>query len=450
MNDNKKQIEENLKYIEEDIELIEYESEAPIEANNTNGASNYEINENIEILEEPITEQTNIKLDAHTQIQENQQVELLEISATEKINSSNNKNNNNKGNKYYIDYKLRLSAYIGIFIVLVILIVVLLQNTLNLTSSTKVNYNENSNLDYKVFLKPNEFYEEEYLGKDKVYVASLIEKVEIDFIYNFNIEKKSDIEFDYDVIGKLTINDSSSGKNYFEKEYVLLDKKTATIKDSTNYNLFEKIEIDYAYYNNLASNFKQQYGVETTSDLTVYLRVNKQNDINNIANSLDASAMFVKIPLSQKSIDIELNYKDINNSSYIIKTNESITDNIIFGIAAAITSIIAIVVAIRLSYLLGMLRTKKSNYDKYIDRILNKYDRLIVENKTGPDLIKNNVIKISDFEELIDVRDNIKLPIMYYVITKHVKCYFYIKHDRDLYLLTIKAVDLEENNIEKQ
>jgi len=38
---------------------------------------------------------------------------------------------------------------------------------------------------------------------------------------------------------------------------------------------------------------------------------------------------------------------------------------------------------------------------------------------------------------------------MYYVITKHTKCYFYIKHDKDLYLLTIKAVDLEEDNKEQ-
>ena len=77
-------------------------------------------------------------------------------------------------------------------------------------------------------------------------------------------------------------------------------------------------------------------------------------------------------------------------------------------------------------------------------RILNEYDRLIVENGTGPDTRDCQVIKISKFEELLDVRDNLKLPIMYYVVTKHTKCQFYIKHDDELYLLTIKAVDLEQ------
>jgi len=400
MNDNKKKIETN----QEKIEHIEDETKKPTENNK----------KTVEFLAEKPS-----------------------------------KNNNHKDNTPYIDYNVRLTARLGMFVTLLLLIIILLQNTFDLTSTTMINYNENSNLDYKVYLKPNEFYDEEYLGKDKVYVASLIDKVAIDFIYNFNIEKKSDITFNYDVIGKVTIDDSSSGKNFFEKEYILLNNKTSAIKNSTNFNLLEKVEIDYDYYNKLASNFKQKYGVETNSNLTVYLRINKQSDINNTTNASANSEMYVQIPLSQKSIDIEMNYKDINNSSYIIETNESITDNIIFGIASFIVLIILIIVSVRLVRLLGMLRTKKSVYDKYIEKILNENDRLIVENMTGPDLINNNVIRISQFEELLDVRDNIKLPIMYYVITKHTKCYFYIKHDKDLYLLTIKAVDLEEDNKEQ-
>ena len=37
-------------------------------------------------------------------------------------------------------------------------------------------------------------------------------------------------------------------------------------------------KIDYSYYNSLANSFKQQYGVDTSSNLTVYLKVNKKTD----------------------------------------------------------------------------------------------------------------------------------------------------------------------------
>ena len=396
------------------------------------------------ITTEPIIEQVDVQNENNITIQAESSILPSKNSTIDnQVSTTNIKTT--KGN-YYIGYKLRLVVFIGMFLILLIMLLISLQNTFNLSSSTKINYEENSSLDYKVYLKTNEFYDEEYLGKDKVYVASLIDKIMIDFQYNFNIEKESDIDFDYDIVAKLTINDNVSNKSYFEKDYILESTKKESIKESTSYNMTEQIKIDYSYYNNLANKFKQQYGIDAISNLTIYLQVNKQNDEDSLLNSPENSTMYLKIPLTQKAIDIELNYKDINNSSYILKTNESITDNVVFGVISIIIGIITIIVGVKLFKLLSMLTTNKSYYDKYIEKVLNEYDRFIVETKTGPNLKESNVIKISNFEELLDLRENIKLPIMYYIITNHTKSYFYIKHNNDLYLLTIKAVDLEEEN----
>lgn len=349
-----------------------------------------------------------------------------------------------KNKDVYIDYKTRLIGYILVFAALFIITVIFLNGTFATTPSQKIDYNENSNLDYRVYLKPNNFYETEYLGKNKVYIANLIDNIEINFRYNYMITQPSNVDFNYNVVAKLTISDGSGKNTYFEKEYILLPNKAKSIKSGTNYSLNEKVSIDYAYYNSLANSFKQQFGLDTTSNLTVYLKVNKRTNIENASSGLENSTMFVKIPLSEKAINIELNYQDINNSNYIIQGVDSKVDNIIFGVLSAITLLVSLILAVKIIRLLTMLNGKKTIYDKYIDRILNEYDRLIVENGTGPDIRDCQVIKISKFEELLDVRDNLKLPIMYYVVTKHTKCQFYIKHDDELYLLTIKAVDLEQ------
>ena len=355
---------------------------------------------------------------------------------------------NKKGR--YIDYKTRLMTHSLTFIALFILTVIFLQGAFGVVASKNINYNETSNLDYKVYLKENNFYDTNYLGKNKVYIANLIDNIEINFRYNYYIEEPTNVDFNYSIVAKLTIDDGTSKNNYFEKEYELLSNKRFELKSGKNYNLDEKVKIDYAYYNGLANSFKQQYGVDTTSNLTVYLKVNKKTDIENSQNNYENSTMYVKIPLSEKAINIELNYQDINNSNYIIQETDSKVDNIIFGILATVTLIAALVFAIQIIRLLTLLRGKKSIYDKYIEKILNEYDRLIVENGTGPNLNDCKVIKISKFEELLDVRDNLKLPIMYYVVTKHTKCCFYIKHNDDLYLLTIKAVDLEQKSEENK
>lgn len=377
--------------------------------------------------------------EVHTKeiVEQNETIEVLPSEKKSILSNIINKKD------HYIDYKTRLIGYSLVCIALFVITIIFLQGAFTPTTSQTINYNETSNLDYKVYLKPNKFYDTDYLGKNKVYIANLIDNIEINYRYNYNIEQPTNVNFNYSIVAKLTIADGSTKNNYFEKEYVLLSNKVKSIKNGMNFILNEKVSIDYAYYNSLANNFRQQFGLDTTSNLTVYLKVNKNTDIENATNPVENSTMFVKIPLSEKAINIELNYQDINNSNYIIQSNDSKTDNIIFGVCAAISLLATLIFSIQCIRLLTMLRGKKTIYDKYVEKILNEYDRLIVENGTGPDTENNRVIKISNFEELLDVRDNLKLPIMYYVVTKHTKSYFYIKHNDDLYLMVLKAVDLE-------
>ena len=51
-----------------------------------------------------------------------------------------------------------------------------------------VNYAEQSTVNYGVYLKDNEFYDSNILGKDQAYVASLIDKVWADFQYELCAE----------------------------------------------------------------------------------------------------------------------------------------------------------------------------------------------------------------------------------------------------------------------
>ena len=99
------------------------------------------------------------------------------------------------------------------------------------------------------------------------------------------------MNFEYDIVAKLTINDESSGGNFFEKEYVLQEDKKVTLKEATAYRLNEQVKIDYDYYNALANKFKQQYGIDASSDLTVYLKINRQNNVGGSSNAVDTSTI---------------------------------------------------------------------------------------------------------------------------------------------------------------
>ena len=92
---------------------------------------------------------------------------------------------------------------------------------------------------------------------------------------------------------------------------------------------------------------------------------------------------------------------------------------------------------------INLLRKKKSAYEKYINKILKEYDRLIAESSSLLSFEGKEIININKFTELLDIHDNLQLPIMYYEEKEHEQSYFYISHDNVIYLLKI-----DSNNVE--
>lgn len=351
--------------------------------------------------------------------------------------------------KQYFGYSTRVIIFAVLFILLFVVGSYLIVSSFKLEDEKVIKYSESSNIDYKVYLKENEFYESPYLGKNMKYIASLIDHISVDFNYNYSVDELINMDFNYSIIGKLVILDPT-GKSYYEKEYTLLDNKKINMLSGNYQNIKENIKIDYAYYNKIANSFKNLYGVDTDSKLIVYLQVNKNNNNYNDGYSSNSNSVTnVSIPLSEKAINITLDESNINEQSRLISDSNLVVYNIpeiIFGIILVLLAIVTIIKFIRL---LAINIVKKTVYDKYVDRILKEYDRLIVETTSMPSLEDKELIKIDKFTELLDVRDNLKLPIMHFIVTKHQKSYFYILHKNTVYLNTVKSVDLEVSSNEK-
>ena len=360
-----------------------------------------------------------------------------------KVNVEEAKKDTNKKktrSNFYFGFSSRLLLYFSLFFFLLLSAMYFAFLSLNFVESNSINYTEKSNLNYQVYLKKNDFYENNYLGMNMLYVANLIDKVKINFNYNFTSAENVNVDFDYKIVGRLSITDSDGRSVYFEKDYVLLDNKKLVLDNGKVQNIVESIDINYDYYNSLANKFKTSYGVNAISNFSIYFIVNKTNKGEVTLN--ENSKMFVNIPLSEKAVSISMDYKDINNTNNMINEADVYVNNITYFILAIILLIVSIVFLIKGIRLLMCLRANKSVYDKYISKILLEYDRVIVETTTSPFINEEKVIKINNFRELLDVRDNLKLPIMYYVVTKHEKCYFYIMNGSNLYLNVVKAVDL--------
>lgn len=317
-------------------------------------------------------------------------------------------------------------------------------SSFNILKEESINYEEKSKVNYSVCLNENEFYDEECLGENMSYIASLIKNVSLKFNYNFNISDESiDKGLEYEVIGKLVIANKDNGSKYFEKSYNLVPKTIEGVnKNGSNYSLNKDIDINYDYYNSLANSFKASYGVDTESYLDVYLT--SYNDIDDSYNIPSSSVTSIRIPLSEKAISINMNASELdNNSSRVISNISFGVSNWLYLISGIVNVILAILCMIRIIRIISVINKKKSVYDKTLRNILKTYDRLIVNTSSFPNLRDYNVLNISEFGELLDVRDNLHLPIMEYEVIKHKKCQFYILQDKNLYLYTLDEKDLK-------
>ena len=345
--------------------------------------------------------------------------------------------------KIYIGFYTRLIFNIILFILFTSLGTMLLINSFKFESEKLTKYSEKSNLDYKVYLKNNDFYEQDYLGKDMLYVANLIDNIAIDFDYLFTSDKIENLDFTYDVIGKLSITNETGTKSFFEKNYTLLENKKVSMANSNTQNIKEHLVIDYPYYNSLANGFKSQYGINTVSKLTVYMIINKKNT-NNSNFKLDSNnVMNVTIPLSERAVDISLDYKEINDTNNIVEKQDVLLQSVTTLVVALLLIILALIMMVKAMRKISLITNKKNKYDKFVKRKLREYDRLIAESNSMISLDDKEVIKINKFEELLDIHDNLGLPIMYYEVAKHQKGYFYICHGNIVYLNTVKDVDLD-------
>lgn len=342
--------------------------------------------------------------------------------------------------------RLKRSFYV-VFNVLLIAIFALssfslLKYSMMKVSKYKLNYSETSNIDYNVCLKENSFYEEECLGKNMKYVASLINKIRINIDYIFTTNDFVYSDYTHKVVGKIIISDPTNDKNViFSKNYDLGEQTNETIDRYKIHNINKLIEIDYDKYNNLANQFKSTYGVSSNARLEVHLI------INNVGKSLteenlkyDKTAdLLISIPLSENSLNIKLDYALINNNDEIVYNSKSGIGNYYLFTAGIVVGVICLIAIVNLIIYLNKIFGKKSEYEKTLDRLLRDYDRLIVESPTVVNDNRYNVIIVKSFEELLDVRDNLKMPIIFNEIKPRYESWFYIKEDNDLYLYVLSA-----------
>lgn len=315
-----------------------------------------------------------------------------------------------------------------------------------------INYDEKSDIDYKVFLKKNDFFSNSYLGKGNKYIASLINYIKVNFNYKIALEEENvQYKYSYKIEANVTVKEKDSNDNLYTVNKLLLNSEDK-ITNSNNLTINEDLNIDYNYYNDLIKDFVNIYGLNNTNSiLTINMYVNTVGTCENIKDSKEKETIIsMSIPLTTKTVAIDISDNIVNSNSIMLckKSNPANYIFLIFSILFLLIDAYLIVLLIKYEV---KTRTAENIYEKELKRILNNYGSYIQNLGNDFNFKDYQVLKVNTFDDMLEIRDTIKQPILMKENNNKTGAYFIIPSvTKILYVYRLAVSDIKRNSEEKK
>lgn len=278
-----------------------------------------------------------------------------------------------------------------------------------------IEYTESGNVDYKVNLKENDFFEEDHLGPNQSYVSSLIENIVADFNYKLQMDHAG-VGFDYSywVDAKLVISNKDSGDNIYAPTYTLLPETKASVKDRDSFNIGTSINIDYNKYNKIANDFITVYDLKhATSMLVVTMNVKVLSTCDQFADANNENTYFtsLNIPLTEANFSMYTTSSNTENQSKVLACTNGVNQSVFF-VLSIVFACIALLQTILLIVFVFITRNEDVNYTNKVRKIVSAYRSFIQQIEGQFDVTGYQVVAVKTFKEMLNIRDTIQSPIL--------------------------------------
>ena len=336
------------------------------------------------------------------------------------------------------------SCIIAAFLILALLFLFLyLYNNKNIY----IKYDETSNIDYKVFLKENNFFDEKYLGQNKSYIASLIDYIDTTFKYKIALQDESgDFKYSYRIEAEVNVKEKNATNSLYNFKEELLKEKELDSGGKSTASINENVIIDYNHYNDLIKSFVKTYSLDDTiSTITVRMYVNVLGTCENFENKNNESVMSIEIPLTTKTMNIEISNDLIETEDNIMACNKIDNSKLIYLLFGCFMFIVdAFYFVLLLKYIIRT-RTAEDVYHKELKKILNNYHSYIQKINNDFNVANYQKLKVDTFTDMLEIRDTLQQPILMVENKNKDGVYFIIpSNTKILYTYGLKLSDIKK------
>jgi hypothetical protein len=307
-----------------------------------------------------------------------------------------------------------------------------------------VSYNSEDSLTYKVNAKQNSYYTNNDLSMGKQYISSILDKIDFKVGYDFESSKLLNYTYNYSIIATLVSNydGGNKDKELWSKEFIIEPQTTIQNKDTNSIGINKGFSIDYQTYNNIMQSFKDEFKLNVDAYLNIDFKVDIKSNTSTNNQIEESNLINVKIPLLKDTTYITYSKTGVVNKNIWATVNDVEQTNIFLKVLYGLGLLFGCLLD-RLLLLKIYKVTEKDRYFYEINRIFKSYPEILVKVLEVPEHLKLKDIKVSNFNDMIDVSEELHLPILYFEDKSQTE--FIIINDIYFYNFTLK----KESFIEK-
>ena len=348
--------------------------------------------------------------------------------------------------------KIILKQWVRVFLIIVVIasmissiyMVIKALNPEQITKKKLYSYTYKADMSYKVFLKPNNFYTVPFLDMNKQYISSIVDYIEVDTKYNFDSTEDLDFAYNYSIVATARgMFEGSDGKkvDVWSKTYPVsqLEQNKGTGK---NFSFSKAIKLDYNYYNQVLTDFRNQFGLSIDSRVDLTLKVNVTGGLSGSDEQTlsEQKEMSLQIPLMVQAFRIKPDYINSGGDTIYSKVDPNTKPNMVLLISGSLLFIASLILFIKLVKSL-LVVTRKSEYILAVNKIMKEYADVIAETHNMPDLSKYDIVNIKNFNDMVDIEEELHSPIIYFELEENSKCVFLILAEKTAYRFLLRESD---------
>lgn len=323
------------------------------------------------------------------------------------------------------------NAYLKAFIALIIFTIsmFLFAKTTNIVENVIETHSINSKIDYKVYLFENDYINSEYMPEGKAYISNLVSKIKADFDYAIKTSDKFDSEYEYDIYAVATVAHESSGKELWTKRIDLVNNVKIDVVNKNELKIKTDVELPYNLLNTTVKSFKNQHNIPIKSyvDLEVLiLDVKTKKQVATTGLSMDLyEDIFEVTEIKTGEFEENIIEEEIPNRSLIF---------VLFCIMLTSGLYTLFMIYLIIEYSIN----KKTYYSKAIYTILKNYGDIVAEVVKPIDVSNLNIIDVKNFDQMLDVEEELRIPIMFFETVKNKEGWFVLVHNDLAYRYVLK------------